>query len=224
MPGFSLVIGPASATGLDADLCRAVARALLGDAAHARFVPIATIDQFRSDHTIDLVFHGLTAKPAREEAWGVRFAPVSFQDGQAIALHGDDPARTADDLDGAMVCVERDSIFAGQLRRARPNIRQLPQANATAARMAFQAGRCRGWSWDVSGLFSALSHDKAKRYRILPDRFSIEPLAPIIRAGDADLLKVARRAIPAALKDGTLYRRHFVEDANVTLERRPQRF
>lgn len=220
MPGFSVVASTTDARGLDADLCRAVAQSIFGDPDRARFVPLATIDEFLGRDDIDLVFHGLTWKPAREKAWDVRFTAVSFRDGQTIAVRADDPARTAADLDGAPVCVERDSIFAGQLRRARPAIVQVPQPDATAARAAFNAGRCRGWSWDASSLFAALSHDRGASYRLLADRFSLELLAPIVRAGDDDLAKVMRRVIPAALKNGTLYRRHFVDGANVVVEQR----
>lgn len=195
MPGFSVVHDERHARGLDADLCRATAAAIFGTADAARFVALETVDQFLADDGIDLVFHGLTAKSVREARWGVSFAATSFDDGQAIVVRSDGPVRTAAQLTGQSVCAEAGTIFAGRLARARHDIRVLALPDAPSARRAFLAGRCAGWTWDASSLFSSLVGPDAGRYRILPGRFSHEPLAPIVRRSDGALAAVLSATI-----------------------------
>jgi general L-amino acid transport system substrate-binding protein len=230
MPGFSIVRSATNAEGLDADLCRATAVKIFGSADRARFVALATIDDFRARADIDVVFHGLTWKAQREADWGVRFAAVTFYDGQTIVVRADDPATVAAALDGELVCVESGSIFAAVLRRKHPAIRQLEMSDALSALAAFKAGRCRGWSWDASSLSAALAGVGARTYRILPDRFSDEPLAPIVRAADTDLLAVLRATIAATLAAeaggatggsdyGRIYARNLAGENRVVMER-----
>lgn len=192
VPGFSVVRDDRHATGLDADLCRATAVTILGSADAARFVPLETVDQFLADDTIDIVFHGLTWKVERERRWGVAFTAVSFQDGQAFAVPRREAITHAAALDGRTVCVEAATIFAAAVRRALPRARILALPDAVAAEQAFRAGRCDAWSWDASSLFSALSRADGDEFRILPERLSHEPLAPIVRAGDSDLAALFR--------------------------------
>ncbi len=223
MPGFSVVTSDMAAEGLDADMCRATAATIFGTAERARFATLATIDDFRSRPEIDIVFHGLTWKTEREARWGVRFAAVTFHDGQTIALRAGDTARDAAALRGALVCVERGSIFAGVLRRAYPAIRQRAVRDARAALVAFRAGRCRGWSWDASSLSAALAGPGARAYRIMSERLSYAPLAPIVRAEDGDLLAVVRTTVAATLSNdddyGRIYARNLTGNDRVEMAR-----
>lgn len=192
MPGFSVVLDESHAEGLDADLCRAMAVATLGSSDQARFVRLETVDQFLNDDEIDLVFHGLTWKPQREERWGIAFAAVTFHDGQAYAVRRDSGIAHAAELAGKTVCVENATIFSAAVMRARPAVRILELPDAKAVQTAFRAGRCDAWSWDASSLFAALSGEGGEAYRILPERLSHEPLAPIVRTSDVDLAAMLR--------------------------------
>lgn len=197
MPGFSIVAGPHLATGLDADLCRAIAAGIFGTPGHLEFHALDTIDQFLADDRIDLVFHGLTWTSARERRWRIAFAAISFHDGQTIAVRNS--VRDMHRLARGPICVERGTIFEQALADAHPRWRLLRVRGSAAARRAFVSGACVGWSWDASGLMARLAGTAARRYRLLTQRYSYEPLAPIVRARDRDLLASVRTSIDAVI-------------------------
>ena len=82
-PGFSEVRPDGQFVGLEVDLCRAVAVAVLGSGANVRFQPLETVHEFLSDATIDLVFHRLTWTLTREAPGQLEFGPVYFFEPQS---------------------------------------------------------------------------------------------------------------------------------------------
>lgn len=202
MPGFSVVVDETDATGMDADLCRAAAATIFGVDGRARFIAVDTIDQFLADERIDMVFHALTWKPARERRWGIAFVARTFADGQALAVRSTDGITRASQLGGRTVCVEAGTIFAAAVMRMRPRVRVLALPDGSAAKGAFLAGRCEAWSWDASGLFAALSGLDGKDFRILSERLSAEPLSPIVRAADQDLADLFRQTLRKLVANG----------------------
>lgn len=197
MPGFSIVRSEHVASGFDVDLCRAVATNILGDPAKVRFRAIDRIEEFQADDGIDVVFHGLTRTQVRERRWNIAFAAISFHDGQAIAVRRSIHSHRR--LAQGPICVERGSIFEQVLANAHPRWRLRRVRDAEAARRDLASGRCIGWSWDASSLMARLSGRDAVRYRLLPERYSYEPLAPIVRAGDRDLLAKVSDTIDALI-------------------------
>jgi|GEM_PF-1647315 len=77
-PGFAQRQADGSYQGLEADLCRAVAAAVLGSATQVRFVPLDTVHEFLADPRIDIVFHRLSWTLTREAPGQLEFGPVYF--------------------------------------------------------------------------------------------------------------------------------------------------
>lgn len=77
-PGFALQQADGSVQGLEADLCRAVAAAVLGSASRVRFVLLDTVHEFLADPRIDIVFHRLSWTLTREAPGQLEFGPVYF--------------------------------------------------------------------------------------------------------------------------------------------------
>lgn len=200
VPGFSVLGENGSANGFDADLCRAVAAALLGNRERVRFTPVATITEFLASDDIDLVFHGLTWKWERELKWGVSFGPVTYFDGQAFLVLASSRARSLRDLRGP-ICVQAGTPFERHLasyledQGLRTVVTAIEGLDET--RQAFLSGRCEAWSWDASTLGASLAGAEARRFRILPDRISNEPLAPVFRKEDVKLQHAVRWTIHA---------------------------
>jgi general L-amino acid transport system substrate-binding protein len=194
MPGFSVIRDEHRAQGLDADLCRATAIAIFGRPGHARFKPLNRIESFLAAPAMDMAFHGLTRKSAREEKWGIIFPATSFHDGQTFAVRRDSGIGRAEQLAGKTICVTNAPAtpFLRTLLKASLGGRIMVLSDTAAAKRGLEAGLCTAWSWDASSLMAALSGANAGRFRILPDRLSHEPLAPIVRATDGDLAAVIR--------------------------------
>jgi general L-amino acid transport system substrate-binding protein len=198
-PGLSRLAATGRYDGFEADLCRAVAAAIFGDAETARFRPLATKRQFLADPEIDLVFRGLTWTFAREtDGSGVRFGPVVLYDGQAFLVGKRLGVAHLDQLRGRRVCVEGGNHFQARLQRTDRErglaLVAVPFDSLAAAEAAFFTGACDALTADATELAAALiaRPASADAYVILPERISKEPLAPLMRRGDEEFFDIVR--------------------------------
>ncbi|WP_439579011.1 amino acid ABC transporter substrate-binding protein [Elioraea sp.] len=192
--------------GLDADLCRAVAAAMFGDASKVRFVPTTAQQRFTALQSgeVDLLSRNTTWTLGRDTSLGLDFLGVNFYDGQGFMVKKSLGVSSAKELDGATVCVQpgtttelnlTDWFRANNMRFTPVVIERLEEVNA-----AFFAGRCDSLTTDVSGLASvrASQGPRAEEYVILPEVISKEPLGPAVRHGDnrwADVVRWAHFAM-----------------------------
>ena len=86
--GFSLADSQGVIKGIDADDCRAVAAAVLGDANKVRFVPTTTINRFTALQSgeIDVLIRETTWTLGREGSLGLEFADVNYYDGTGFLV------------------------------------------------------------------------------------------------------------------------------------------
>ena len=197
--GFSAKDASGRWSGLDADFCRAVAAAALGDPEKVTFVPLRASARFPAlrSRVIDLLARNTTWTLAREGGLKVQFAGVLFYDAQAFMVPTASPVKSAPQLKGATVCVEKGTTHEGNLAdyfAARGmSVTPLVIDSMTEVADAFFAGRCRAYTSDVSQLAAARLRAPAGRtFRILAERISKEPLAPSVRSGDDDWLTLVR--------------------------------
>ena len=189
--GFSVPDSRGEYRGLDVDYCRAVAAAVLGDAAKVRFVPLTAQARFTALQTgeIDVLFRNSTQTFLRDASLGLNQGPVNFYDGQGFAIRRDANVGKVQELDGATICVAQGTTHELNLNdvfRAR-NIKFSPVVFERVDTMyeAFYAGRCDAMTQDSSALAGALTaaRDPAA-YRVLEETISKEPLGPFTRNGD----------------------------------------
>ena len=85
LPGFSEPQPDGTWRGFDADVCRAVAAAVLGDPDAVDYVPIdaAGRQAALADGTVDLLSRNTTWTLGRESSWGT-FVGTTFYDGQTV--------------------------------------------------------------------------------------------------------------------------------------------
>ena len=107
--GFSYTQDDGSQRGFDADYCRAVAAAVLGDADAVVFVTLTSAERFAAVQTgaVDVLFRTSTHTQARDTHLGVDFGPVIYYDGQRLMARADDgytSSSTVTDIGGAVVC------------------------------------------------------------------------------------------------------------------------
>ena len=106
---FSETQPDGSTTGFDADYCRAVAAAILGDAGAVNFVPLTAAERFTALEAgdIDLLVRNTTWTQSRDTDLVLDFGPTTYYDGQQIMARVSDnfsSTSTVADLDGATVC------------------------------------------------------------------------------------------------------------------------
>jgi general L-amino acid transport system substrate-binding protein len=190
--GFSAPDSRGEYRGLDVDYCRALAAAVLGDAAKVRFVPTSSQNRFTmlQSGEIDVLARNATQTLMRDTALGLNMAGVNFYDGQGFLVRRNSGVTSARQLDGATVCTQPGTTSELNLadyfraNNMRLNVVLIERPDEFVA--AYNSGRCDAMTQDSSQLASyrvtALSDPD--NHIILPERISKEPLGPMVRHGD----------------------------------------
>src|ERR1700761_8470999 len=108
VPGFSLADSQGVMKGLDADTCRAVTAAVLGDVNKVKFVPTTTQNRFTALQSgeVDLLSRSTTWTLGREGNLGLEFAWVNYYDGTGFLVKTASGVKSAKEMDGATICVQ----------------------------------------------------------------------------------------------------------------------
>jgi general L-amino acid transport system substrate-binding protein len=190
--GFSERDASGQWRGLDADFCRAVAAAVLGDAGKVSFLPLKASARFPAleGRRIDLLVRNTTWTLTREAVLGLQFPAVLYYDGQSFLVRADSGITSPADLAGATVCVEKGTTHPRNMNEYFSHrglsVTPLVIDSAREVADAFFAGRCRAYTSDASQLAAARLRAPGgpQTFTILPDRISKEPLAPVVWGGD----------------------------------------
>lgn len=190
--GFSIRDSSGRWTGLDADLCRAVAAAVLGDPEKVEFRPLKASERFPalSGQVVDLLARNTTWTMSREVLINVRFPGVLYYDAQGFMVNATSGVKSATGLKGATICVVKGTTHVEQLADyfsgERGKVEPLIIDSDIGAAAAFFAGKCRAFTSDVSQLAAVRLRAPGgpQSYVILRERISKEPLGPVVRPGD----------------------------------------
>jgi general L-amino acid transport system substrate-binding protein len=191
VPGFSNADDKGNWTGIDVDVCRAVAAAIFGDAQKVKFTPLSAKERFTALQSgeIDILSRNTTWTYTRDVSLGLDFTATNFYDGQGFMVRKDLGVESALDLDGATVCTEQGTTtelnMADFFRKHNMSYVPVVVQKADEAVSAYDSGRCDVYTTDKSGL--AAHRTKLKNPSnniILPETISKEPLGPVVRHGD----------------------------------------
>lgn len=200
IPGFSQQDAAGRWQGFDADLCRAVAAAALGDGEQVAFVPLRASTRFPALQSgrIDLLVRNTSWTFTREALLGIEFAAVTFYDGQSFMVPSRSQVTEPTALAGATICVEKGTTHERNLQdffdRRQLAVTPLVLDSAHAAMAALFAGHCNAYSSDASQLAAARSIAPGGKdaFRILDARISKEPLSPATRSDDQSWTALVR--------------------------------
>jgi general L-amino acid transport system substrate-binding protein len=200
LPGFGRQDANGVYQGFDADICRAVAAAILGDAEAVNFIVVNAPDRAAAlnDGLIDMLARNTTFTYSRDISWNATFGPVVFYDGQGFMVRPDSGIRTLQDLAGSIICTTESSSSVTNLADAMNargldyEVIELP--NSVEIATYYNQGRCDAITTDVSGLVAIRSITEAGPVdgQILDIRISKEPLAPVSAEGDPKFADIIR--------------------------------
>ena len=208
LAGFSIPDSQGEWTGLDVDVCRAVAAALFDDANAVTFVPLSAQQRFTALQSgeVDILSRNTTWTLTRDASLGIVFTGVTYYDGQGFMVPAELGVSSALELDGATVCVQSGTTtelnladwFRGQGMSFEPVVIESFDESKTA----FFNGRCDAYTTDASGLASIRSIDAANPadYVILPELISKEPLGPAVRQGDPQFFNIVKWVVFALIE------------------------
>ncbi len=193
LPGFSNADAAGNWTGVDVDVCRAVAAAVLGDANKVKFTPLSAKERFTAltSGEIDILSRNTTWTLSRDADIGLTFVGVNFYDGQGFMVRKDSGITTVDDFaDGISACTNIGTTTELNMRdffNSR-NISYEPVAFEKADEVvaAYDSGRCDTYTTDKSGLAAQRTKmSNPDDHMVLPETISKEPLGPVVRQGDS---------------------------------------
>ncbi len=199
LPGFSSPDAKGRWSGIDVDFCRAVAAAVLGDAAKVRFTPLSSKERFTALQSgeIDLLSRNSTWTQTRDAALGINFAGVIYYDGQGFLVRRSLGVKSARQLDGAAVCINAGTTtelnLADYFRTHGMKYTPVVFEKSDEVVAAYDAGRCDVYTTDQSGLYAQrLKLKDASAHVVLPEIISKEPLGPAVRQGDDKWFNIVR--------------------------------
>ncbi|MEA2987657.1 MAG: ral L-amino acid transport system substrate-binding protein [Alphaproteobacteria bacterium] len=197
LPGFSTPDDKGNWTGLDVDLCRAVAAAIFNDPAKVKYSPLSAKDRFEplKSGEIDVLSRNTTWMLSRDVLFN--FAGVTYYDGQGFMVRKALKVNSALELNGASVCTQTGTTtelnLADYFRTHKMKYEVVSFATADETLRAYESGRCDVFTTDVSQLFAQrLKLAKADDHTILPEVISKEPLGPLVRHGDDQWFDVVK--------------------------------
>ncbi len=206
LPGFSNPNDKGDWTGIDVDVCRAVAAAVLGDDTKVKYVPLNNKERFAALQSgeVDLLSRITTWTMHRDTGLGIDFTGVNYYDGQGFMVRKSLGVKSVRELDGASLCVnlgtttELNAADYFKSHNMSYEIITYEKADETVA--AYDAGRCDAYTTDQSGLYAQrLKLTNPNDHMVLPEIISKEPLGPSVRQGDAQWSDIVRWAFNAMI-------------------------
>ena len=206
LAGFGLPDAQGNWTGLDVDVCRAVAAAIFNDASKVKFVPLSAKDRFTALQSgeVDLLVRNTTWTLSRDTSLGLNFTGVDYYDGQGFMVRKALKVNSALELNGASVCVQQGTTtelnLADFFRAHNMQLKSVTFATANEAVKAYDAGRCDAYTTDASGLYAErLRLTNPNDHIVLPEIISKEPLGPAVRHGDDQWFDIVKWVLFAML-------------------------
>jgi general L-amino acid transport system substrate-binding protein len=198
--GFSFMSSTGEMQGMDADSCRAIAAATLGDARKTRFVPLSPQNRFTALQSgeVDVLLMNTTWTLTRESSLGLVFASVNFWDGTGLIVKAASGVKHVTDLNGATICVRPGTTteldLADWARRAAVPYTPVLIGGVSEMQQAFLSGRCDAFATDMSQLagFRYAQGPKAAELTILPEQISTGPSGAVVRKGDDRWFDIVR--------------------------------
>ena len=208
IPGFSFLERDGSYEGLDVDICKAFAAAIIGDSEKVLYRPLTAAERFTAIKTgeIDLLSRNTTFTLSRDSLGGngLTFAPVVFHDGQGLMVKKGSEINRLEDLANKSICVGSGTTTEQNINDAFDSV-SLPYTpikyqDLNQVIAGYLQGRCSAMTSDLSQLAAARSAFKTpKEHVILDDVLSKEPLAPASNGQDQKLADVMRWVVYALI-------------------------
>lgn len=203
LAGFSQADSNGKWSGLDVDMCRAIAAAVLSDPEKIKYVPLNAQQRFTALQSgeVDLLSRNTTFTLTRDASLGLHMTVVTYYDGQGFMVPAKSKIKSAKQLKNQTVCVQSGTTTEKNLTDySKANnlaIKPVVFEKVEAATGAYFAGRCIAYTTDASGLAS-VRNKEAKvpaEHDILPELISKEPLGPMVRRGDDEWFAIVKWVI-----------------------------
>ncbi|MBG0854632.1 transporter substrate-binding domain-containing protein [Streptomyces spinoverrucosus] len=197
--GLSLPDAQGTWSGLDADIARAVAAAVLGDAGAVEWLPTDPAERLArlTSGGADVATCNLSWTLGREASHPVLFAGVTCYDGEGFLVRTADGISTPEQLAGRRVATQEGTTTASNLAAwfGARGLKVEPVAYATPAEAlaGYADGGCAAYVLDRIALAGARATlPRPADHTVLETAISREPMALAVRDDDPAWFRVAR--------------------------------
>ncbi|HJS28544.1 MAG TPA: amino acid ABC transporter substrate-binding protein [Anaerolineales bacterium] len=201
LAGFGALDENGRNVGMDIDICRAIAAALLGDPEAVEVVPLTAAERGPALQTgeVDILARNATWTTSRDAQWG-NFAQVIFYDGQGYMVPVASGISTVEELDGATICVTTGTTtelnLADDFRQRGLEFEAVGFEDTATVYTTYEEGRCDATTSDKSQLASVRQgFADPSAHVILDETISKEPLTPAVPTGDDQWLDIVKVVI-----------------------------
>ena len=192
LPGFSFVNENGEYSGIDVDLCKAIAAAIYDDPTKVEYRDLSAQERFTAVQSgeVDLLSRNTTWTLSRDTSVGMEFAPTTFYDGQGLLVSNASGVKSLEDIEGKSVCVlsgtTNEQNLADRMRKLGVNYSPITFEDVDLLYGAYEQGRCEVATSDRSQLTArrAVLGDP-DAHQVLDVVLSKEPLGPLVADGDS---------------------------------------
>ncbi len=199
VPGFSFINDQGEYSGLDVDLCRAIAAALFDDPTKVEFRNLTTQNRFTAVQSgeVDVLSRNTTWTISRDTTVNMDFAPVVFYDGQGIMTTKASNIKTLESLKGKDICVLAGTTtaqnLADKMREKAIDYKPIQSSEADSLYAAYEQGRCDAVTADRSQLTARRTNlSQPDDHVVLDLVLSKEPLSMGLLQGEDSLFEVVK--------------------------------
>ncbi len=207
LAGFSQKDEKGAWSGLDVDVCRAVAAAVLGDESKVQYKPLTAKERFTALQSgeVDLLSRNTTWTHTRDTSLGLNFAGVNYYDGQGFMVSKKLGVKSAMELDGASACIQAGTTtelnMADYFRANGMKYTAVTFDTSDLTRQGFESGRCDVLTSDQSQLYAIrIGLKDPSSAMVLPEVISKEPLGPVVSQGDDAWFNIVRWSMFALIE------------------------
>jgi len=204
--GFSALDALGEWHGLDVDVCRAIAAAVLGDARRVHFTPLTAAQRFAALQSgeIDVLSRITTVTFQRDVQLGLEFPAINWYDGSGFIVPRASGVRSPRDLDGATICMSAGSTneldVADYFRRNHLRFTPVVMERLDEVTSAYFAGRCDAFTQDRATLAAVRARAvRPADYVVLQDVISKAPYSPAVMPDDVRWLEIVRWSVYAMI-------------------------
>ena len=207
LPGFSVPDASGKILGIDADVCRAVAAAVFGDATKVKFSQLNAKERFTALQSgeVDILSRNTTMTSSRDAGMGLKFPGfITYYDGVGFLVNNKLGVTAAKQLDGATICIQAGTTtelnVSDYFRTHGMKYTPITFDTADESAKGLEAGRCDVLTTDQSGLYAQrIKMAHPDEFVVLPEVISKEPLGPLVRKGDDEWFSIVKWTLFAML-------------------------
>jgi len=207
LAGFSQKDEKGAWSGLDVDVCRAVAAAVLGDASKVQYKPLTAKERFTALQSgeIDMLSRNTTWTHTRDTSLGLNFAGTIYYDGTGFMVSKKLGVKSAKELDGANACIQAGTstelAISDYFRENNISYSPVTFDTSDQTRAGFESGRCDFLTSDQSQLYALrIGLKDPSAAVVLPEVISKEPLGPVVRQGDDQWFNIVKWSVNALIE------------------------